>query len=121
MQAPWLGALEATGPRGTHPADLGWGLAAQTSRSDREHLCVCVCVCVCVLLLLLSRFSRVRLCDPIDGSSPGPSVLGFSQARILEWAAISFSFEAGNYTITVCSAHRGLRIQFVKFILLKCS
>ena len=34
VQAPWLGALEATGPRGTHPADLGWGLAAQTSRSE---------------------------------------------------------------------------------------
>ena len=31
------------------------------------------------------------LCDPIDGSSPGSSVPGILQARILEWAAISFS------------------------------
>ena len=28
------------------------------------------------MLLLLSRFSRVRLCDPIDGSLPGSLVLG---------------------------------------------
>ena len=31
------------------------------------------------------------LCDPIDGSLPGSSVLGILQARILEWVAISFS------------------------------
>ena len=31
------------------------------------------------------------LCDPIDGSPPGSTVLGILQARILEWAAISFS------------------------------
>ena len=42
------------------------------------------------MLLLLSRFSRVRLCDPIDGSPPGSSRWIF-QARTLEWAAISFS------------------------------
>ena len=43
-----------------------------------------------LLLLLLSRFSRVRLCDPTDGSPPGPSVQGIFQARVLEWAAIAF-------------------------------
>ena len=43
------------------------------------------------LLLLLSRFSRVRLCDPIDGSPPGSAVPGILQARTLEWVAISFS------------------------------
>ena len=31
------------------------------------------------------------LCDPIDGSPPGSSVPGILQARILEWATISFS------------------------------
>ena len=34
---------------------------------------------------------RVRLCDPMDCSSPGSSVHGILQARILEWVAISFS------------------------------
>ena len=43
------------------------------------------------LLLLLSRFSRVRLCDPIDGSPPGSAIPGILQARTLEWVAISFS------------------------------
>ena len=31
------------------------------------------------------------LCDPMDCSLPGSSVHGIFQARILEWAAISFS------------------------------
>ena len=36
--------------------------------------------------------SRVRLfCDPMDYRLPGSSVHGISQARILEWVAISFS------------------------------
>ena len=30
------------------------------------------------------------LCDPIDGSPPGPPVPGILQARTLEWVAISF-------------------------------
>ena len=42
-------------------------------------------------LLLLSHFSRVRLCDPIDGSPPGSAVPGILQARVLEWGAIAFS------------------------------
>ena len=35
------------------------------------------------LLLLLSRFSRVQLCNPIDGSPPGSSTHGIFQARVL--------------------------------------
>ena len=31
------------------------------------------------------------LCDPIDGTSPGSSVHGIFQARVLEWVAIAFS------------------------------
>ena len=45
------------------------------------------------LLLLLSRFSRVRLCDPTDGSPPGSFVPRVFQARTLKWIAISFSTE----------------------------
>ena len=41
---------------------------------------------------MISRFSRVQLfVTPMDCSLPGSSVLGFPQARILEWVAISFS------------------------------
>ena len=46
-----------------------------------------------LVLLLLSHFSRVRLCDPIDGSPPGSPVPGILQAKTLEWVAISFSNE----------------------------
>ena len=51
-------------------------------------MCVCVCVCVCVYVCaqLCPTF-----CDPMDCSLPGFSVHGISQARILEWVAISFS------------------------------
>ena len=33
----------------------------------------------------------LTLCDPLDCSRPGFSVLGILQARILKWVAISFS------------------------------
>ena len=35
--------------------------------------------------------SCLTLCDPIDGSPPGSSVPEILQARILEWAVISYS------------------------------
>ena len=35
--------------------------------------------------------SCLTLCNSIDGSTPGSSVPGILQARILEWVAISFS------------------------------
>ena len=35
--------------------------------------------------------SCLTLCDSIDGSPPGSPVPGILQARVLEWAAISFS------------------------------
>ena len=33
----------------------------------------------------------LALCDPMDRSSPGSSVHGIFQVRILEWVTISFS------------------------------
>ena len=43
------------------------------------------CISIYILLLWLSCFSRVRLCDPIDGSPAGSPVPGIFQARTLEW------------------------------------
>ena len=40
------------------------------------------------LLLLLSHFSHVWLCDPIDSSSPGSSVPGFSRQEY--WSGLLF-------------------------------
>ena len=44
----------------------------------------CYLFCVCAQLC-------PTLCDPMDGSPPGSSLHGISQARILEWVAISYS------------------------------
>ena len=48
------------------------------------ELYVCVCVCVCIQLC-------VTLCNPMDCNPSCSSDHGISQAKILEWAAISFS------------------------------
>ena len=40
---------------------------------------------------MLSHSVCPALCDPMDCSTPGSSVRGIFQARILEWVAISFS------------------------------
>ena len=45
------------------------------------------------------------LCDPIDGSPPGPAVPGILQARTLEWVAIS-SFSAWKWKVKVKSLSR---------------
>ena len=52
-------------------------------------MCVCLCVCVCVCVLVVQP--GPTLCDGMDCSSPGSSVHGLLQARILEWVAIFFS------------------------------
>ena len=44
------------------------------------------CLCVCLVAQ-----SCLTLCNPMDCSPPSSSVHGTLQARILEWAAISFS------------------------------
>ena len=51
-----------------------------TSLYPVKKMCVCVWV----------TQSCPTLCDPMDYSLPGSSVLGILQARILEWVAISF-------------------------------
>ena len=45
------------------------------------------------------------LCDPVDGSPPGPAVPGILQARTLEWLAISFS-NAWKWKVKVKSLSR---------------
>ena len=49
--------------------------------------------------------SCLTLCDPIDGSPPGPPVPGILQARTLEWVAISFS-NAWKWKVKVKSLSR---------------
>ena len=58
-----------------------------------------------LLLLLLSRFSHVRLCNPMDCSLPGSPIPGILQARTLEWVVISFS-NAWKWKVKVKSLSR---------------
>ena len=55
-----------------HPAYLPYMQSESESESEVAQLCL-------------------TLCDPMDGNLSGSVVHGIFQARILEWAAISFS------------------------------
>ena len=57
------------------------------------------------LVAAVSLQSCPTLCDPIDGSPPGPAVPGILQARTLEWVAISFS-NAWKWKVKVKSLSR---------------
>ena len=49
----------------------------------------CIYCTLCVHVLVAQ--SRATPCDPMDYSSPGPSVHGIPQARILVWVTFPFS------------------------------
>ena len=51
-----------------------------------SHLGIPICIHMCVCAKSLQ--SCPTLCDPVDYSLPGSSVLGILQARILEWVAM---------------------------------
>ena len=51
---------------------------------------------------MLSRFSRIWLCDPMDGRLPGSSVHGILQAIILEWVAMPFSRRSSQPMYGIC-------------------
>ena len=88
---------------------IGIYLDAQVFHICAGRACVCVCVCVCVcecewlcpiysiylvifkvmlLVQLLSHFSRVQLCNPIDGSTSGSLSVGFSRHE--HWSGLPF-------------------------------
>ena len=76
-------------------------LGSRFSRRERQILCspvkpqeTCIHLSLhwsSVRAQVLVTQSCPTLCDPMDHRPPGSSVLGILQARILEWAAISFS------------------------------
>ena len=61
-------------------------VCAHSALSD-SATCVCMCICVCERAHTLYC---PTLCDPMNCSPPGSSGHWISQARILEWAVISF-------------------------------
>ena len=63
-----------------------YGLRLRKSRLSQEKKIICTAAAAAKSLQ-----SCPTLCDPIDGSPPGPAVPGILQARTLEWVAISSS------------------------------
>ena len=61
------------------------------SRWFQAHNKGSVALCVHTAAVVWSLSRVWRFCSPKDCSQPGPFVHGISQARMLEWAAISFS------------------------------
>ena len=53
------------------------------------------------------------LCDPMDGSPPGPSIHGIFQARVLEWGAITLYIKV-NSKLTVDLNVRPKSIKFLE-------
>ena len=102
--------------------DKQWLRESSTMLEKREWtavvFCACVCVCVCVCerererererefhnsadrLLLLFNCEVVcnSFCGPMGSSLPSFSIHGVSQARILQWVAISFSRGSSRWT-----------------------
>ena len=56
--------------------------------------------------------SCLTFCDPMDCSSPGSCVHGISQARILEWVAISFSRGSSQPRDQTCVFYTGRQILY---------
>ena len=56
-----------------------------------DYSCHCCLNNVIAAATAKSRQLCPILCNPIDGSPPGSSVHGISQARVPEWVAIAFS------------------------------
>ena len=65
----------------------------------------CVCVCVCARTHALSHSIMSNSCNPMDCSTPGSSVHGISQARILEQVAIFFSIGSSQLRLNLCLLH----------------
>ena len=63
--------------------------------------------CYCLVIQSCSTF-----CDPMDCHSPGSSVHGISQARILEWVAISPSRGSSWPRDKTCISRTGLWILY---------
>ena len=70
-------------------------------------------VCPVYGILCVCAQSCLILCNPMDCSLPGSSVHGILQARILEWAAISYSrgsFQSWDRTHISCRSWIGRRV-----------
>ena len=92
----WIWSWEASSFVGTGVAFPPWVRSQEMKRNlvQNCHVCSYCNSCVCVWVAQLCP----ALCDSVDCSPPGSSVLGIIQSRILEWVAIPFS-NSNSYTL----------------------
>ena len=81
----WPWARWMTSPELSSPSVRLKGWLRRSFKHLLPKIWQCVCVC------RLSHWVLSGSCDPIDCSPPGSSVHGISQARMWDWASISFS------------------------------
>ena len=75
------------GKKGWRGGRQDWMENQEQGGERRGSIRICVCLCVCLRVAQ----SCPTLCNPMDCSPPGSSVLGILQATILEWAVVPFS------------------------------
>ena len=94
--------LEVLGPLIFPPPELSYQVTHEGREMEVRVNCALIptshLTLTCLMPNVLSEKVKVlvaqscpNLCDPIDYSSPGSSVHGILQTRILEWVAIPFS------------------------------
>ena len=66
-----------------------------------ESAMVCVCMCVCVHVHVHAQLCPT-LCSPMDCSPQDSSVHRISQARILDWVAISYTKGSSQHRDWTC-------------------
>ena len=88
---------------------VGMGLS-QEEASKMRRVWSMKSDCCCLLTKWVMLCST--LCDPIDCSLPGSSVHWISQAKILEWFAISFSRESSPPRDWTCISCTGRQILY---------
>ena len=78
--------VKCVDPQHTAVSAKAWWSLFLSFKCDRDMTAVSITRTACV-----RAQSRPTLCNPMDCSPPGFSVLGVSQARIVEWGALAFS------------------------------
>ena len=85
-----------------------WGPAGESDPGNVREVSCYPITCLPFCCSLVAQLC-LTLCNPMDYSLPGSSVNEISQARILEWVAISFSrvsSQPRNWTQISCIAGR---------------
>ena len=97
------GDLDGNGVLFHHQDDMGGGQGVKVSTAAHQALRCVACMCM---------LSHVQFWNLMDSSLPGSPVHGISQARILEWVAISSSRGSSRPRDQTCISSTGRQILY---------